>query len=545
MKQLFLVLLLSSLALGQPTNPLFMSPPKLELGQVWKVAVQDVGEWTILVNRRGGEDNKFVGFIMQSGDSNWRVGIEQVAEDHWWLRVFDSQRLIECSLSWDSNTVFDPAQPIGLTTAEYGEQERSSSGTTIKSKTCSLTLEQIGVPLPTPHPLYMYPPKLGTGQRWTVEFAGLGTWSAVLSRGNGVLEGETIGTTYTMQAEWDGAALFMTLKNRQRTMTCGVAPQIYELDSSRAFEANSNDNDYRLNGEIIDKPCRVKLEQTGVALSPTIGAAPTTTPNRSSACNGKTQSDFVGKLNFLGVTRQFEVRIPQGKTIPALTFIFHGRTNPNVSFINLNADTVQVYPLGMPNPNERWWNAKDKAGNLRDYKFFDAMLEYLRKNVCFDQKRIYAIGYSLGATFVNSLGCVRPVIRAFATLGGGILEQQCPKPVAAIILHSPRDELVSIKEGMRVRDVLVRSNKLQNKFESYPKKADLLPLEDFSSFKCQRYLGSVGFPVVWCPHELSEAVWGQFGYYHAWMKGTNELIWKFFSGLSASGGLSISRAVWV
>ncbi len=58
MKQLLLLLLLSSLALGQPTNPLFMSPPKLELGQVWKVAVQDVGEWTTLVNRRGGEDNK-------------------------------------------------------------------------------------------------------------------------------------------------------------------------------------------------------------------------------------------------------------------------------------------------------------------------------------------------------------------------------------------------------------------------------------------------------------------------------------------------------
>lgn len=536
-KLLLLLVLVSSLALGQQSNPLFSYPPKLVLGQLWKVSVQDVGDWTVLVNRQYGTDgtnDQYTGFALQSGDPAWRIGMEKWMDNLWYLWIYRPQdpKRLKCEFSWAAQDEFDSNKPLSFSSEFYSEQD--GVRTSFVNKTCSFTLEQIGLPLPTPNPLYSYPPKLETGQRWTVQFDGLGTWSAVLSRGGNILEGETTnaGERFTLQAELE-PSLTLRLINRQRKLECQVNPQLYDLDSSQAFEASYSS--YRIDDTETSKPCRIKLEQVGVALAPSIGTAPSSPASRSSGCNGKAQTGFVGKLSFLGATRQFQVKIPQTKNIPSLVFIFHGRTNPDVSFIRLNSEMVHVYPLGMPNLNERWWNAKDKSGSLRDYKFFDAMLEFLKKNVCFDQKRIYAIGYSLGASFVNSLGCMRPIIRAFATLGGGILEPKCPKPVAAMILHSPRDELVPIKEGIRARDVLLRSNKLQNKTQNYPKTADLLPSEDFSSFKCQRYLGSQNFPVVWCPHELSRAVWGQVGYYHAWMAGTNELIWKFFSGLATSG----------
>ena len=95
---------------------------------------------------------------------------------------------------------------------------------------------------------------------------------------------------------------------------------------------------------------------------------------------------------------------------------FHGRTNNNAqvrAYYGLEQPTgdptIFVYPLALRQADGTfsWSNPGDKPDSLRDYALFDTIVATFAQDYCIDPDRIFVVGHSLGASFVNSLACAR------------------------------------------------------------------------------------------------------------------------------------------
>ena len=238
-----------------------------------------------------------------------------------------------------------------------------------------------------------------------------------------------------------------------------------------------------------------------------------------------------------GQERQFILSLPEpydAATPHALIFAFHGRTSPAAEvqrYYDLEphasatlGPTVFVYPVALTQPDGTfgWWNPGDAPDKLRDFRLFDALLTKLSKQLCIDDAKVFAVGHSLGGSFVNALGCHRAgVLRAVASLGGGPAAGTCQGMVAAIVLHNPHDRLVPFELGAKARDQFLA----QDKFTGPSK-----PSEP-RSLNCKRY-GAPGVqnPVVWCPHTQDYGYDGRY-YPHNWPDETGAAVMQFFTAL--------------
>jgi polyhydroxybutyrate depolymerase len=210
---------------------------------------------------------------------------------------------------------------------------------------------------------------------------------------------------------------------------------------------------------------------------------------RSSGCNVSPPEVPPAALTVDG--RERPVLLVAGDADPQtprdLVIAFHGRTNSNMQARAYydperyaQRPTIFVYPTGLPTETgSRSWNdAGDSPGQLRDYELFDAILLRVARLYCIDLGRVFAVGHSLGASFVNSLACARGgKLRGIATVAGDIGLTECSGPVAAILFHSMHDELVSIRRGEAVRDRLVAVNGLRGPSAPLPvRRPQLRPL---------------------------------------------------------------------
>lgn len=233
-----------------------------------------------------------------------------------------------------------------------------------------------------------------------------------------------------------------------------------------------------------------------------------------------------------GTSRDIIAAVPPdyGPVRPhTLIVAFHGRTNSNAEVRryyglerNAREPTIVVYPAGTTDRSGRYaWNVP------ADFKLFDRIVDTMSELYCVDRERVFVAGHSLGASFANTLACARgAAIRGVATVGGGIgAATGCSGPVAALILHNPRDRLVPIGEGLRVRNARLA----QNGFAPASN-----PILD-NRFNCRRY-GPDGAknPVVWCPHADDLTRRGRF-YPHQWQEGTGATIMTFFAALEGDG----------
>ncbi|MGQ9365228.1 alpha/beta hydrolase family esterase [Azospirillum sp. ST 5-10] len=216
-----------------------------------------------------------------------------------------------------------------------------------------------------------------------------------------------------------------------------------------------------------------------------------------------------------------------------LVIAFHGRTTANVRarrYYDLEGNaaraTIFAYPAGRQDAEGRytWAAAADPPGGPGGAALFDSLLRALGDTYCLDRRRVFVVGHSLGASVANSLACARgAAIRAVATVGGGITGATgCSGPVAAMVLHNPRDRLVPLSEGLRVR----RSLLTQNGFAAGSEPASP------RRFNCRRYgPEDAADPVLWCPHADDVTGAGRF-YPHQWPAGTGAAIMAFFAGLA-------------
>ena len=213
-----------------------------------------------------------------------------------------------------------------------------------------------------------------------------------------------------------------------------------------------------------------------------------------------------------------------------LVLAFHGRTNPAAQvrgYYDLerhaNRPTIFVYPSGLAGADGRfsWWNPGNRGDQLRDFALFDAIVQRFKQDYCIGD--IYAVGHSLGASMVNSLACARGhVLRAAASLAGGIEHTPCVGELAVMLIHNPNDRLVPLRYGLAARKRLLAA---------YPRPATGRPSEP-AWLNCERYgEPSDANPLLWCPHSKDHSRRGRY-YPHNWPQGTGREIMRFFASLA-------------
>jgi polyhydroxybutyrate depolymerase len=155
-----------------------------------------------------------------------------------------------------------------------------------------------------------------------------------------------------------------------------------------------------------------------------------------------------------GVPRTALVFAPQPTAVGGpspLIFAFHGHGGTSqtaalgMHFQTLWPEAIVVYPQGLKTPsmvdpsgNFPGWQVELGQVSLgdRDLKFFDAMLSGLKQQFSVDDKRIYATGFSNGASFSYLLWVERgKELAAFGICAGRLWPSEhltLPRPVSVI-----------------------------------------------------------------------------------------------------------------
>ncbi|MDD5102789.1 MAG: S-layer homology domain-containing protein [Candidatus Peribacteraceae bacterium] len=254
-------------------------------------------------------------------------------------------------------------------------------------------------------------------------------------------------------------------------------------------------------------------------------------PNLSPGC-GKSALNPSLTLTVGGQERTYLLTRPasaDANTPSPLIVAFHGRTNSNDqvrAYFGLDdaaSGYFIAYPSGIPtgNGSYSWSDPGDKAQELRDYAFFDALVREIGESVCIDLDRIFVVGHSLGAWFANSVACARGgVVRASATVGGSTTMQECTGPTAAMIINNPKDTLSSAVTAESMRDIRISANTCSTKSST----------TEPAALSCVQYADCPLNPVVFCPHTINQDYKGNY-YPHVWPDGTAQAMVKFFGGL--------------
>lgn len=262
-----------------------------------------------------------------------------------------------------------------------------------------------------------------------------------------------------------------------------------------------------------------------IALTSTCADAETA--ERSAGCGRPPPDAPPQSIDIDGVSRELIAAIPKGYDAEhayRLVLAFHGRTNPAArarryyGLETVDEDgTIFVYPQALRQEDGTFiWRLPE------DLALFNRIIDRFAGRYCIAMDAIFAVGHSLGASFVNSLACARgTVLRGIATVAGGISETSCSGRSAALLLHNPADRLVPISEGQAALATLLAQNDLPRE-----------PTEPHAApFACERF-GARGNrnPVIWCLYGPGGAQESR-DYPHGWPANTERTIMSFFDEL--------------
>jgi polyhydroxybutyrate depolymerase len=223
------------------------------------------------------------------------------------------------------------------------------------------------------------------------------------------------------------------------------------------------------------------------------------------------------------VKREALVYTPAKKTegkVP-LVFDFHGHGGTaghaaRTHHIHTTwPEAVVVYMQGVPTPGKltdpegkkSGWQSGPADQGDRDLKFFDAVLDSMKKDYAIDESRIYATGHSNGGGFTYLLWAKRgETFAAFAPVAaaaGVYFLDAKPKPLFHAV--SEKDPLVKYAMQERTFERVKKMNGTDAKGEEWAK-------------GCLKYPSKNGPPVVIYQHDEG----------HKYPDTTPELIVKFF-----------------
>ena len=152
-----------------------------------------------------------------------------------------------------------------------------------------------------------------------------------------------------------------------------------------------------------------------------------------------------------------------------------------------NNSTIFVAPDGL---GKAWPNT-----NGQDLVFTDSILAQVKRNFCIDTTRIFACGFSYGASMSYAIACDRaPVFRAVGVFSGAQMSgcTDGTKPIAYYASHGLDDTQLGIAGGRTLRDHFVKVNGCTAQTPPEPAKGS-------GTHICTDYTGcSTGHPVRWC-----------------------------------------------
>ena len=232
---------------------------------------------------------------------------------------------------------------------------------------------------------------------------------------------------------------------------------------------------------------------------------PTTSPGCGLAAKTSPQNGDTGSVSVNGTTRTYVYYVPASydpnKAYPLVT-LFHGiqATGEEMAqYIMMQVysapNAIVVFPDGA---NGGYW---DTTGDT-DLQFMDALDAKLEAQLCIDEQRTFALGFSLGAYMANHYACNRPTLRAFVAADGGYPDTRaCKAPVAALIYHRQEDDNEPIANGVNARNHWLTNDGCSMSSSPFSSDGFQAPGGDVSGpAGCVSYSGcSLGTaPVLWC-----------------------------------------------
>lgn len=241
---------------------------------------------------------------------------------------------------------------------------------------------------------------------------------------------------------------------------------------------------------------------------------------RSSGC-GLDSGFITGECTVMseGVERVYYLNLPEDydpNTLYPLIFAFHGLGGDYTSYSEGRSNNLQevmgdeailVYPNALLSETDvADWNIE------RDLIFFDDLYQELASNLCFDVRKVFAVGISAGAGFTHTLGCQRgDVLRAIAPVAGGLFEYECIGQVAVIQIHGSSDEVTPLAMITPSRDYWIAVNS-----------CDMEESDEGVDPVCVAYdKCDTKFPVQYCEHEGG----------HIWPDFASDAMWNFLKSL--------------
>ena len=156
-----------------------------------------------------------------------------------------------------------------------------------------------------------------------------------------------------------------------------------------------------------------------------------------------------------------------------------------------NNSTIFVAPDGVGYGNNTGW--PNTSGD--DVAFTDALLAQVEAGLCIDTTRIFATGFSYGASMSYAIACARPDVFRGVILYSGAELSGCDggtKPIAFYASHGVSDGTLAIAQGRELRDHFVEVNGVT------PQKPPE-PAVGSGTHICTTYSGgSPNYPVEWC-----------------------------------------------
>ena len=161
-----------------------------------------------------------------------------------------------------------------------------------------------------------------------------------------------------------------------------------------------------------------------------------------------------------GMKRTFRLHVPpQAATNARLPLVlnFHGRSGTGIDQeitsglvpISDREGFVLVSPDGTGTPMG-WSAGATEPNNIDDVQFVSDILDSVSRELCIDQARVYATGFSNGAFMSSRLACAMPDrIAAVAVVGGvDYPSNLCKSTIPVLAIHGTADDVVPIDGGI-------------------------------------------------------------------------------------------------
>lgn len=180
------------------------------------------------------------------------------------------------------------------------------------------------------------------------------------------------------------------------------------------------------------------VTDTGVELPKEAGP-----PVPTSGCGkAATAGQFTRNMTVGGTNREYVLKIPTGydpKVAHPLFFSFHGSGSNGARAIGGN-DVIAGKPSIKVAPTNG------------DVTFVKALLDAMKAELCVDETRVYATGYSAGGGLADQVACSLGAQFRGVAVWEGFGSGSCSTPVAMWINHNQDDTTVPYSMGVSMRD---------------------------------------------------------------------------------------------